>query len=139
MPSAGGSALVLRRSHVRVGRRRSHLAVLLGRRDELEQLVASFDAAATQLGENPSPLSGRQLRAVRRAERHASEALERLEWVIADTPAETREDVALKIRFCAELPGDAKPGNWRAPCSVKEQLLRTIVADLKRLRDRSAG
>jgi hypothetical protein len=136
MPSAAGSALVLRRSHVRVGRRPSYLAVLLGRRDQLERLVARLDAAAAQARENPSPAIRKQLRAARRAESHASQALERLEWVIADTAAETLDDVALKIRFCAELPGDAQPGNWRAPFSVKEQLLRTIMADLKRLREK---
>lgn len=59
----------------------------------------------------------------------------RLEWVIADTPAETLDDVALKIRFCAELQGyGTEPAGWRPAFTVEEQLLRTLVADLKRLK-----
>jgi predicted aminopeptidase len=137
---AAGSALALRRSDLQVARRPSYLAVLLRRRDELERLVASFDAAGAQLRKNAcSPSIRKQLRAARQAEVRASQALERLEWVIADTPAETLDDVALKVRFCAELQGyGARPTHWRAPFTVEEQLLRTIIADLKRLKENPA-
>jgi hypothetical protein len=137
---AAGSALALRRSDIQVARRPSYLAVLLRRRDELERLVASFDAAGAQLRKNAcSPSIRKQLRAARQAEVRASQALERLEWVIADTPAETLDDVALKVRFCAELQGyGARPTHWRAPFTVEEQLLRTIIADLKRLKENPA-
>jgi hypothetical protein len=135
-----GKALALRPSGVGRLRSRSYLEILLHRRDGLEQAIAGFDAAATQLRKSvSSPLIRRQLRSARRAEARASEALERLEWVIADTPAESLNDVALKIGFCAELQGyGAPPANWRAPLTVEEQLLRTIMADLKRLKESPA-
>ena len=51
------------------------------------------------------------------------------------TPAETLDDVALKVRFCSELQGySGEPAGWRAPLTVEEQILRTILADLKRLK-----
>jgi hypothetical protein len=136
---AAGTALALRPSVGRL-RGRSYLETLLQRRDGLEQAIAGFDAAATQLRKSvSSPLIRRQLRSARRAEARASEALERLEWVIADTPAESLNDVALKIGFCAELQGyGVQPANWRAPLTVEEQLLRTIMADLKRLKENRA-
>jgi hypothetical protein len=132
-----GTALALGSPYRRAKQAQSYLARLLRRREELEQLVVHFDAVASNLCRGPitSPIR-KPLRAVRRAEIEASQALERLEWVIADTAAETLDDVALKLRFLAELQGyAAPPAPWRAPLTVEEQLLRTILADLKRLKE----
>jgi hypothetical protein len=131
---AAGAALALGHPDLRATGLQSYLAVLLQRRDELEQRVADY-AALAQLRRSPdTPPLRKQLRASRRAEAQAAQALERLEWVIADTPAESLDDVALKIRFCGELQGfGAQPAHWRAPLTIEEQLLRTIMADLKRL------
>jgi hypothetical protein len=135
--AAAGPALVLRSSDPRAKPIPSYLARLLQRRDELEQLVVHFDTAATQLRRGGStPSLRKQMRAARQAEARASAALERLEWVIADTAAETLDDLALKLRFLAALQGYAvQPAPWRAPLTVEEQVLRTILADLKRLKE----
>ena len=117
----------------------SYLALLLRRRGELERLVVGFSDEVDRLkaGDCSATLR-RRLHRARRAEVRASQALERLEWVIADTPAETLDDVVLKLRFCAELQGDGgEPAGWRAPFTVEEQLLRTIIADLKHLKART--
>lgn len=131
---AAGSALAV--PALQAVPRQSYLGTLLKRRDELERLIAGFADAAERLqGSALSPALRRRWRDTRRAEARASQALERLEWVIADTPAETLDDVALKIRFCAELQGyGTEPAGWRPAFTVEEQLLRTIVADLKRLK-----
>jgi hypothetical protein len=135
---AAGPALALRPSDLRPKLSQSYVARLLRRRQELEHLVGRFDAAATQLAQAAiTPWSRKQLRAARRAEIEASRTLEQLEWVIADTSAETLDDVAQKLRFLAELQGyAAQPAHWRAPLTVEEQLLRTIIADLKRLKEK---
>ena len=136
---AAGSALTVRQSAQPRSGGESYLALLLRRRDETEQLIVHFGDAAEQLKKAASRLPIRkQLRAALRAEARASQALERLEWVIADTPAETSDDVALKLGLWAELQGNGvQPASWRAPFTVEEQLLRTIVADLKRLNTRT--
>jgi hypothetical protein len=135
---AAGSTLALRPSAVARSGEESYLALLLRRRAELERMVTALADAADRARPAPrdalSPATRKQLRSLRRAASRASQALERLEWVIADTPAETLDDVALKLRFYVELQGyGGEPAGWRAPFTVEEQLLRTIIADLKRL------
>jgi len=130
---AAGSTLALRPSLVARSSGESCLALLLRRRAELERLLMGLGDEADRLraaGSRPMQRS----RCVRRAEVRASQALERLEWVIADTPAETLDDVTLKLRFCAELQGySGESAEQRTPLTVEEQLLLVIVADLKRL------
>jgi hypothetical protein len=131
---AAGSALALRPSTASSGQ--SYLALLLRRRAELEQALIGFGDEADRLrAAGASPVVRRRLRRARRAEIQAGQALERLDWVIADTPAEGLSDIALKVRLCAELQGyaPAVSTGWRAPLTAEEQLLRTILADLKRL------
>ena len=132
---AAGSALALRPVPVARSEGESYLGLLLRRREALERLIVGFGDGADRLrAAASSPVVRRRWRALRRAELRASRALERLEWVIADTAAESLDDVALKLRFCAELQGyGGEPAGWRAPLTVEEQLLRTIIADLKRL------
>jgi hypothetical protein len=132
---AAGSTVAVRDSRGPWSGGNSYLERLLRRRNELEHLLAHFGTAIEQLRSTPCSAPVRkQLRAARTAEARANQALERLEWVIADTPAETIDDVALKLRFCAELQGyGGEPAGWRAPFTVEEQLLRSILADLKRL------
>ena len=112
----------------------SYIALLLHRHGELERLVSAFNEEMDRLNAGgASPALRRRLQRVRRAEARAGQALERLEWVIADTPAETLDDIVLKLRFYAELQGyGGQAASWRAPVIVDEQLLRTIIADLKR-------
>jgi hypothetical protein len=103
---AAGSTLALQPSAPPQSSGESYLELLLRRRGELERLVVGFSEEVNRLkASNCTPSSRRRLYRTRRAEARASQALERLEWVIVDTPAETLDDVALKLRFCAELQG----------------------------------
>ena len=130
---ATGSAIALRPERAESAAA-SYLQRLLMRRDELQRVMVDFADEADRLRAEPcSPLLRKRLRALRRAELRASRVLERLEWTIADTPAESLGDAALKLRFCAELQGYDGSSGWRAPFTVEEQLLRTTIADLKRL------
>jgi hypothetical protein len=120
----------------------SYLALLLRRRVELERMATALADAADRARPAPkealSPTMRKQLRSLRLAASRASQALERLEWVIADTPAETIGDVLLKLRLCAELQGysGVTSSGWREAFTVEEQLLRILMADLKRLMSR---
>ena len=135
---AAGSTLALRPSLVARSNGESCLALLLRRRAELERLLMGFGDEADRLRAGGSRPTRQRLRCVRRAEMRASQTLERLEWVIANTPAETLDDVALKLRFCAELQGyGGEPAEQRTPLTVEEQVLLTMVADLKRLSTRA--
>ena len=136
--TAAASPPALRPSRMPPSGDEPYLERLLRRRRELERALLAFSAEADALSAaGPSSALRRRLHRVQRAEVQASQSLERLEWVIADTPAETLEDVEWKLRFWAELQGDEGPGTgWRAPFTVEEHLLRTIVADLKRLKDK---
>jgi hypothetical protein len=127
----------LRRSDISACDTASYLERLLRRRQELELVVLGLNHKAARIeGSSFSPAQRRHLRATRRAEVQAGQALERLDWVIADTPAETIEDVVLKHAMLTALLGyaGAVTTGWREPFTVEEQLLRSIIRDLERLK-----
>ena len=133
---AAGSTLALRPSPAAPAPNKSYLELLLWRRAELELLLIGFGDEVDRLRVAGSSPAVRRLGCVRRAEMRASQALERLEWVIADTPAETIGDVGMKLSLLTALQGYAQgvTTGWRAPFTVEEQLLRTMMADLERLK-----
>ena len=133
---AGGSALALRRSRGAVICGESYLQLLLRRRLELTRVIAQLGDATERLNVNrASPFNRRRLGSAPRAEARASQALDRLEWLIAQTPAETLGDIGLKLGMLAALQGYAGPiaNGWREAFTVEEQLLRSLIADVERL------